>query len=87
MATADTIVTAAIAFEDALVESRMLLKSFDDLAHYVSDKGGDFVESPPWLYVISRQFDKLSDASRAYLDVVHERAMPIVRDMDRIAKK
>lgn len=86
MATADHIVSAACCVEDALFEMEMLIKSYDDLAHYGSDKGGDFRDLPPWFVTVSRQFWKLRDLSRTYLDEVHRHALPVLRDMDSMSK-
>lgn len=86
MAKVDHIVTAACCVEDALFEMEALIKSYGDLVHYGSDHGGDFVEEPAWLTVVSRQFWKLRDLSRTYLDVVHRDAMPVVRDMESVSK-
>lgn len=74
MAGIDIITTARGEFEEKLLDLTQTLEMCDEIA-------GEKI--PPWLFVLSRQVDRVRDSSQAYMQAVHRHATPVLLDLAR----
>ena len=74
MAVVDSIYGASGECEERLLELKSVLEM-------VLDAVGDGAV-PAWLFTIQRHVDSVDSAFRGFVDVVHEEAMPRIKDLE-----
>lgn len=73
MAAVDVIATASTELEKKLLELRLMVDVFGELA-------GD--QSPPsWVFVVQQRVDAVDQAAQAFASEVYRHAMPHLRDI------
>lgn len=77
MAGIDVIWKASGDLESAVLELRNLVDVCESI---------DTDNPPPWLYAVSTRVGVIHDASQAYLQAVHQHALPHLRDLANASK-
>lgn len=73
MAAVDVIATASTELEKKLLELRLMVDVFGELA-------GD-QSPPPWLFVVQQRVVAVDEAAQAFASEVYRHAMPHLRDI------